>query len=833
MEKNKNITIFLLFIFITCFSLSKNNLYEEQEINEYDLFYLSETKKVNLDEFVEGNMNITIKNIVYSYEINITKAELSRKIFLDYQSEFGCLNISFNSYYADISNAYCADDSNNFFVIDLVKKNDEIELEDGIAIMNINVGNNPQDTYSPEFNFDFALKASIKKPINILEVNNEHVFLCQTEEVDNDKYRCLLMIVNNKESEQNNFEDDSKSLIIFPFINENKDYYNLSIYADYINKTIYDNLNKDVLNSLIPNETSEYKNIFNTSNNNFLRIPEVNREKYLYISIETTKEVKLKIISQEISENQTTYFFNQTKTQLFSINENAQISLKVDSSYTFLSLNTIQGKSTFYLENNASTKYTTDERESNFLISFNSESCTNNICKLFLENIDESHVFYISFKKEKENDLKELIYGKTSRFYFNGINEPILFFEFIPRNDTAEEYIDVNLQIYNNFLKTSSNYTFKVEALFVTKNDIREILKNETYINSLTDRTEGELNYLISATNIHVKYNITNNKEYILIIFKSNFDCTKTPLILETTVSKVNSLIYPSERIYHYGEIGTFDRITYRLKGYEKYHLMRLEIGHNSDNINWTVNRKYEDNYQDNDTDISFVIEYWRNGRELLTMYIEHGEDIYLTIFITAKKKENFKYNYVFKYINSAKNGDFKNFRIKNDYLDYDVEKRVINITKLWKFTPDNYTSRYYMRIIPKADYKSSEELNSIALIQSKSTFLINGMPYELNMDYDVKEVIDRYKNYSVNCYIVTIENNNDIELLSYEGLELNAIEIEKPIMGLVIAAISIAGVVFIILIVRIIHHYCCTGDDYSYNYNYKKKDNYKHNYYI
>ena len=409
MEKNKNITIFLLFIFITCFSLSKNNLYEEQEINEYDLFYLSETKKVNLDEFVEGNMNITIKNIVYSYEINITKAELSRKIFLDYQSEFGCLNISFNSYYADISNAYCADDSNNFFVIDLVKKNDEIELEDGIAIMNINVGNNPQDTYSPEFNFDFALKASIKKPINILEVNNEHEFLCQTEEVDNDKYRCLLMIVNNKESEQNNFEDDSKSLIIFPFINENKDDYNLSIYADYINKTIYDNLNKDVLNSLIPNETSEYKNIFNTSNNNFLRIPEVNREKYLYISIETTKEVKLKIISQEISENQTTYFFNQTKTQLFSINENAQISLKVDSSYTFLSLNTIQGKSTFYLENNASTKYTTDERESNFLISFNSESCTNNICKLFLENIDESHVFYISFKKEKENDLKEFL----------------------------------------------------------------------------------------------------------------------------------------------------------------------------------------------------------------------------------------------------------------------------------------------------------------------------------------------------------------------------------------------------------------------------------------
>ena len=827
MEKNKNLTLFFLFIFITCFSLSKNNLYEQLRINEYDLLYLSEPIEAKLDEFVEGNINTNIKNISYSYKINTTKADKTKEIFFDYQSEFGCLNISFDSYYDDISNAHCADDNNNFFVINLVNKS---KVEDKIITMNVNVGYNPKETHSSEFNFDFALKPSIKKPINILEVNNEHEFLCQKEVVNNDKYRCLLMIVNNKESELNNFGADSNSLIIFPFINENKDDFNLRIYADYINKSIYNDFDISLLNSLIPNETSEYKIIFNTSNNNFLRIPAINRDKYLYVSIETTNYDVLKIISQEISENKTSYNYNQPKTQLFSINKNAQISFKVDSSSKFLSLNTIQGKSTFYLTNNETTKYTTDARESNFLISLN--NCTNKACNLFLENIDENHIFYISFKKEKESDLKELNYGKSSRFYFNGISKSVLFYELIPHNDSAEEYIDVNLQLYN-YLKISADNTFKVEVLFVSKNDIREILKDGKYINTLPDKTEGELNPLISATNMHVKYNVTNNKEYILIIFTSNFDCSKIPLILETTISKVNSLIYPSERIYHYGEIGTFDRITYRLKGYEKYHLMRLEIGHNSGDIAWSVNRKYVDNYTANDSDISFVIEYWHNGRELSTMYIEHGEDIYLTIYINGTKKDNFQYNYVFKYINSAKNGDFKNYRIKNDLLDYDVEKRVINITKLWKFTPENFTSRYYMRIIPQADYKSNESLNSIALIQSKSSFVTNGMPYELNMDYEVKDEIDRYKNYSVNCYIVTIEFNNDIELLSYEGLELNAIEIEKPIIGLIIAAISIAGVVFIILIVRIIHHYCCTGDDYSYNYNYKKKDNYKHDYYI
>jgi hypothetical protein len=122
MEKNKNATIFFLFIFIACFSLSKNNLNIEQEINDYDLSYLSEQNEVKFNEFVEGNINNTIKNINYSYKINTSKETELTQIFFDYQSEFGCLNITFNKYYHDISNELCANDSNNFFIIDLEKK---------------------------------------------------------------------------------------------------------------------------------------------------------------------------------------------------------------------------------------------------------------------------------------------------------------------------------------------------------------------------------------------------------------------------------------------------------------------------------------------------------------------------------------------------------------------------------------------------------------------------------------------------------------------------------------------------------------------------------------
>ena len=49
-------------------------------------------------------------------------------------------------------------------------------------------------------------------------------------------------------------------------------------------------------------------------------------------------------------------------------------------------------------------------------------------------------------------------------------------------------------------------------------------------------------------------------------------------------------------------------------------------------------------------------------------MYINNGEDIYLTIFKNSISHDDIKFNYIFKYINSGKNGDLKNYRIKDDY---------------------------------------------------------------------------------------------------------------------------------------------------------------------
>ena len=832
MGKNKITKLFFLLIFLPFFSSSLTNKNIAQVINDYNTYYFTEPSNyTEFDVFQEGNININKTVISYNYQISIkNKSELG-KIFFDYQSDFGYLNISFNKG-GKKNTVFQSQEKNNFFILDLNDVlNNESWIGDDFVVMNVQVA---FDNIQPNFNFDFSLKASLKKSVNILEINSEHQILCKTEKVDKDddednKYRCLFVVVNKDNI--TNSEENEKNLLLFPFINENIDDLNLNIYADYINKTIYDNFDNESLSQLIPNNNSQYKNKIINKTTNFIRIENITHEKYLYVSIETNKETLLEILSQEISENKNAYeLTNPKKIQTISINGlNASISLdftKSDISEYSILLTTVYGKSTIYFEDNPNEKYTADVRENSLFLSLDSKKG-----KLILEKIDEGHVFYITVLDKEKSVINELIYSRASRFSFNNIPEQMLFYENIPVNNDS---VNINFQLYNIL---QINNTFNICVALLSKEEMQEIKYNISKINNMTFIAEGQLSPISLSSNIHLNHDLNNeNKSNVFIILQPTFDTSNKKMILGISLTKVNSLIYPSERIYYYGELNKYDRVTYKLEGNEKYHLMRLELGHNSGDINWSVKRTYEEkNYTMNDTDLSFVIEYWHNGRELLTMYIENGEDIYLTIFKkqNIRRNKNISYNYVFKYINAGKNGDFKNYVVKQDNLIYNEDDKAIKIYEFWNVHPKNVIMSYYMRAIQYDNYVTSETLNSISLIESKGSFLTDKAyitdeeTSENLVEFYLRNSLNAMKSYFLNCYIAVIEDNNNIELLSYEGTFIEGQTIPKPIIGLIIAALCIAGIVFIILVIRFIHH-CTCAENY---YTVRKKSNYRYNY--
>ena len=833
MGKNKILKFFFLLIFLPFFSSSLTDKNIAQLINNYNTYYIAEPSKYNeFDKFYEGTINGTKTVISYFFKLNATKiintTELE-KIFFDYQSDYGKLNISFNKGCSK-DFIFNASDKNNFFILDLKGIFDKSHLDDNLVVMEVQVSH---ENAEANFDFDFSLKVSLKKSINIFEINSEHQILCRTEKVNEEKYRCLFAVVNNKNK---NIEDNKKNLLIFPMINENIDELNLNIYADYINKSIYDNFDKEALQNLIPNENSTYINKINGTKVNFLRIENITYEKYIYISIETNKETLLEILSQEILENQKSYELSDPKKiQTFSINElNSTISVKLtksNASEISLLLTTIHGKSTIYFENDKDKKYTTDIRENNLLLSLDSKEKN-----LTFDKIDGGHIFYITVIDNSKTVMNELIYGGSSRFSFNKIQDKFLFYENMGIN--VRDSININLQLYNDIEIKNISDIYKVDVAKIAKDDIHKIKYDSSLINQVNFTAKGQINPFTFSTNIHLDYDLTDeNNTYVLIKLTHNFDASDKIMILGITLSKENSLVYPAERIYHYGQLDNHNKVTYRLKGNEKYHLMRLEIGHNTGDINWSVKRINDENYNKNDTDLSFVIEYWHNGRELLTIYIENGEDIYLTIFRKSKIKiyRKLSYNYAFKYINAGKNGDFKNYVIKNDYLKYEEKDRNITMKELWNNHPHNILIKYYMRLIETKYYINGEVLNSISLIESNSSFNITNtfMTDEYTSEKLVVFNMRKYnisKSYNINCYIAVIEDNNDIELLSYAGTYIEGLQKKKPSKGLIIAALCITGVVFILLVIRFIHHETCAesyykkrkkNNDYRYHYDY------------
>jgi len=107
------------------------------------------------------------------------------------------------------------------------------------------------------------------------------------------------------------------------------------------------------------------------------------------------------------------------------------------------------------------------------------------------------------------------------------------------------------------------------------------------------------------------------------------------------------------------------------------------------------------------------------------------------------------------------------------------------------------------------------------------NTFTTDEDTSEKLVVFNMKNYTDISRSYNINCYIAVIEDNNDIELLSYSETYIEGVKKKQPIKGLIIAALCIKGVVFIILVIRFIHHVTCAESYYTK----RKKKNSRYHY--
>ena len=815
----------LLFLINLPFLISQNN---KKEFNYIIESYLSKDEIINIESehFISGNIND--ENVNY-YKINLLLND-SDKVYFDYQSEYGCLYVFFDEKIINNTSEcdfiYCSEGFNKIFElekIDIMNKIDKKELND-INIY-IGVGHNKSEINKKEYNY--SMKVSFSKPnINILEINSDHKILCKTEKF-NETNRCLFAIVyNNSDNDIDN--SNEKNLIVYP-ISQIKNA-KLKIYSDFMNKEYYDKWNTDYLINNIPNIKSTFTN--NDSQQEFLFINEPNENKYIYLCIESDKEVTIEMHSHFLYKNEEIKLPKMNEIQFYHIHPNQNkisfdfsdlrknnINLKKD---IFISLVTLNGKASIYYENNESMKFITDTKENKLFVNLNNKNIN---YKLIINNLeytqqknnnenedDLGYIFYIKYWiNNNKNIMNEFTYSKSFKLSYDDINFPIILYSQIPNINSP---ININLQFYNiSNLDTPimNDDIFNIEILMLSTDEIYKLKKDSISSISNVNPIKGKFNSILFVSNIYLtiedikKFKVKENPwVYIQISGKKDLHLRK--LILGSTISQVNSLIYPSERIYHYGEIHNEKKIVYKLAGSKKYHIMRLEIGFNSNLINYSIKRKNsESNYLYNDTDLSFIKESSYNGRGLLTIYIGNGEDIYLTIF--NNNINNKLTNYAFKYINAEKQVDFSNYFVIDDDLSFNEKDLSISVNKINNIPASSFIE-CFVKIIDKENYIKDEKIKTITISQSIGNSNIKGIIQNDSVIFYINYAINRMNFYS-NAYCKIIGENYDIDYLSYNGLIIDDnIDIEpesEDNSTIYIIIISFSGVLILIIIILII----------------------------
>ena len=816
-KKYITLIIFLISI-IFCFSQSsKNNELNSLLKNNY-VPLIKDYIEIIENEYISNKIEDSTLTFYKFYILNDTD-----DVYIEYQSEYGCLYINAVKGMPINSDSYhfefCSEgEENNLFILNKSKILEKIEdnEEDSIANISLIIGVGHSSLEESGLKFDYKLKLSLRKSgINIFTINSDNKILCKMEKINGDNYRCLFMILNN-------FVESDKNLIIYA---TSKNYIEkLNIYADYINNTEYNDWNVEYFFENIPNINSTYNNI--DKDMNYIIIPKVEKNKYIFLSIESNTETTIEVLNKIIIER--IELPKVDEICIYSVNNDDEMYFFLDQSpineFT-LYLQTIHGGGniTYVFENQV--QYIMDEINNKLILDIN---LSRNYYKLTinrLEKVDE-FIFALYYKEKSNNILKQLDYGKSNKFLYNIVENYLFIYQQIQNIDSPA---NINLQIYS---PTDKIYIdeFDVEIRILSKNDLYKLKLDKNQLDNFEIQEKGKFDSVLSASNIFLNIkNIENidkiEKPYILICVKSNVASNNLEqLTIGSTISQPNGLMHSSERIYHYGKLFDEEKAVYRLKGNSNFHLMRLEFGFNNHYLGWSVKRTNDNiNYKKNDTDLSFVTEKWINGRQLLTMFIEKGEDIYLTIFPNNKVFNTNITNFIFKYINSDNNGDFKNYYIKQDSLNYNKKQNIISINKLTNI-PQYYSVKYYLKIIKEEEYVKQEIISTIAITESNSVLC------EPNEDKDkiifnLDALINTDVYYYINAYSIVSDNGYDEEYISYSNIKINKVSIKviKANFSFIISSFSIAGGVLILLLIRWII-YCCKKERtnaYHYDYNY------------
>ena len=737
--------------------------------------------QIKTDEYIIGNVDNNHNDIYEFYSLILSSD--GNEVNIDWQSDAACIYIKIGDQKPSINEYHFVHCSPGFDTFYSIKKSEILEKYGDKSRTTLKDLKMIIGTYTTRvdsvYTTVYSMKVILRKPeINIYPVNSNQKVLCTTEKSEDGRNLCLFLVLYED-------LDGLQCLVVYPKSQANNA--KILIHGDFIEYAKYEQWDTDYLIKNIPNENSQYTNFKNGKD--FIYIPYGAYESHLYVAVYSDEPTTIELVTT-FSRFDDGFSPNPSTIQVISFKKNI-FTLKFDTYNDIaVSLVSLQGKSKIYWEFEEKNEYYLGGREDRLSIVLTSDMCNKKECNLIINNLEPDpeeskqdepgFTFCISYFIRAQGlpglIFEELLYGKSTEIAYRNSKFPIILYCQLPDKESSVNiYFDFREMKSNEKRNTIYDNSIDVNAMVLTTDDIFKFKADPTYIKIDPNTVKGVFSSSINVGNAYLteedikKFDKVTDIPWLFIYLTKTNDIPDefTKMTIEAAVAKTNNDVYTSVNIYQYGKLGIDEKNVYKLKGDTVKKYLRVQFSSNSGIINYSIRRQKDNDYRKNDTSIAIIKNEWINGRGLLTMRLEDGEDIYLTVFKTNSNiniDEIYLTNYVFKYVCVEKMEDYKEYRVKDDLIKYDQNKNTLTFNKI-KDIQDPKNVIYIVKLIKRDNYLQNENINTIAITQSSG----QSFGYE-NLTSETDQIVVELKDVSVNTvyYYNVIAQINEEKISEY-----------------------------------------------------------------
>ena len=757
---------------------------------------------IEIDEFIIGNVDLALNERISEF-FEIWLPNNSDYVEIDWQSSVAILCINLGGTRPTKNNTHfklLPQGKNSILKItkeEILKKAKELKIKlpypNSLQDINLVIGvwTDKTDSIDTEL---YSLSVHQPKldnddPLDIILVNRDQKIMCNPKLISGNEYRCLFVVKY----------DDSDVNMFTPLLAYGTSINHLAlnyIFANYIERNIYDQYIVKELNQYIP---TFQKCEFNSKINgvNYIYTSNLKKGKYMFISIMSDKPDSIIILTSMPVYNYIAYdvveiYPNPTSEKLLSIPQKKLRLAFPGTDSVMVEIVALNGLAEVKWKNDPETVFVLRGFGDSLSLSSGKE-----IDQLIITNIvydkktynqeEPGFVFYISyriFNPQNEISFREFSEGKSFEISFKDAQLPVILYSKI-----GTKYINLNVALTFKDNEDDQYGEFESQPLLISVQIIKEetiyLIKKDPHLRPSIERdvighydTALKTAQIFLSEEIIKSFNISkidNPCLYIRIENKGNInEKIFRKFSIEGELSGFNNEIIPQEDNYHYGKVINLVSY-YRLRVEQFRPYMSIQIAFNSDNLDFVVSEE-----QNRILNTTFLKTEKDRGKIYIILKVKEDKEFYyLYIFKKQKISTNeLLNNYAFKYINVKDKSELFDYFIKESSEISISESKEANMDIITctfnkiDIEPGKANITYFFKVVENSTHIYGEEINTIAITESPYYTVYERNPF----DIDGKIVLTaRGMNLSNWVYlnvIATIQQNNVLEYISYNGIK-------------------------------------------------------------